>query len=129
MKNAFIYKVSFVGVILMLLLVACESAPEGYMHGFERFVERIENNATSYTEEEWKDNDQQLRDYIEGYDEIKKSLSPDEKRKVGELAYRYSKSRVKTFGLNALGEIRDWLDFIKGFVDQVKEDINNQNYK
>ncbi len=128
MKNASIYyKVSFVGIILILLLVACESTPEGYMHGFERFVERVENNASSYTDEEWKDNDQQLRNYIEGYDEIKMSLSSDEKRKVGELTFRYYKSRVKSFGLNALGEIADWLDFINGFASKVNEDVSNQN--
>ena len=125
------------GMVVTLLIVACESTPIGYVNGFERFVIRIEKNASNYTQEQWKRNDGKLQDYVERYQTEKSKLSPNDKQKVGELAVRYYKVRVKSLGLNFIGdmgldfigEIGDWLDIIEGFIVSVKKDVNTQKLK
>ena len=108
-----------------MLLAACQSTPLGYVNSFERFVERVEKNASSYSQEQWERNDQHLQEFVERYNKKKQKLSPEQKRKVGELPGRYYKARVKSMGLNILGEIGGWLDYIKGFADEIMEDIEN----
>jgi hypothetical protein len=125
MKDSSIIRISFIGILMALLLVACQSKPRGYVNGFERFVERVEKNASSYTNEQWEKNDEQLKKYVDQYDKEKQKLSSDEKRKVGELTVRYYKARVKAKGLNILGEIDGWLEYLKGFSDEIMKDVEN----
>lgn len=125
MKDTSNYKISLVGIIMVLMLVSCESNLWSYMNSFERFVERVEKNASSYTNEQWKKNDEQLKHYVEQYDKEKQKLSSDEKRKVGELTVRYYKARVKAKGLNILGEIDGWLEYLKGLGDEIMKDVDN----
>lgn len=118
MKGTTVCKASFIGII-MILFVSCESTPWSYMNSFERFVERVEKNASSYSKEQWEKNDEQLKNYVEQYDKEKQNLSSEEKRKVGELTVRYYKARVKAKGLNILSEIDDWLEYLKGFGEEI----------
>lgn len=125
MRNKSVVRLSFIGIIIVLLLMACHSMPIGYVNSFERFVERVEKNALSYTKEQWEKNDEQQKKYVERYKTEKSKLTTDEKRKVGELTVRYYKVRVKSMGLSIFGGLRDWLDYIKGFADEIMEDIEN----
>lgn len=125
MKETAIYRVYFIGIIMILLFVSCKSTPWSYMNSFERFVERVEKNATSYTNEQWEKNDEQLKKYIDQYDKEKQKLSSGEKKKVGELTVRYYKARVKAKGLNIIGEIDGWLEYLKGFGDEIMKDVEN----
>ena len=52
MKGTTVCKASLMGII-MILFVSCESTPWSYMNSFERFVERVEKNASSYYKEHW----------------------------------------------------------------------------
>ena len=123
MKKTWINYGLLVGIVM--LLAACQSTPLGYVNSFERFVERVEKNASSYSQEQWNRNDEHLQKFIERYDKEKQKLSSDEKRKVGELTVRYYKARVKSMGLNILDEIGGWLDFLEGFADEIMKDIEN----
>ena len=114
-----------VGIIMILLLASCQSKPLGYVDSFERFVERVEKNASSYSQEQWEKNDERLQSFIERYDKEKQNLPSDEKRKVGELTVRYYKARAKSLGLNILGEIGDWLDYLQGFANEIMKDVEN----
>ena len=118
MKGTTVCRASLMGII-MILFVSCESTPWSYMNSFERFVERVEKNASSYSKEQWEKNDEQLKKYVEESDKEKQKLSSDEKRKVGELTVRYCKARVKAQGLNILGEMDDWLEYFKGFGEEI----------
>lgn len=95
------------------------------MNTFERFVKRVEKNATSYTNEQWEKNDEQLRKFVDQYDKEKHKLSSDDKRKVGELTVRYYKARMKGKGNNILDEIDGWLEYLNGFGEEIMKDIDN----
>lgn len=125
MKNVSIIRKLFIGFVAALLFVSCQSMPFGYVSSFERFVERVERNATSYSRDEWKKNDEQLRKFVGKYDTEKQKLSTEERRKVGELTMRYYKVRVKAKGLNIIGEIDGWLEYLKGLGDGLAEDTEN----
>lgn len=118
MKGTTVCRALLMGIIV-ILFVSCESTPWSYINSFERFVERVEKNASSYSKEQWEKNDEQLKKYVEQYDKEKQKLSSDEKRKVGELTVRYCKARVKAKGLNILGEMDDWLEYFKGFGEEI----------
>lgn len=118
MKGTTVCRTSLMGII-MILFVSCESTPWSYINSFERFVERVEKNALSYSKDQWEKNDEQLKKYIEQYDKEKQKLSSDEKSKVGQLTVRYYKAMVKAKGLNILGEIDDWLEYLKGFGEEI----------
>lgn len=124
-RNWFGIELLFGLVLILMVGVACQSKPLGYLNGFERFVERVERNASTYSQEQWNRNDEHLQKFIERYDKEKQKLSSDEKRKVGELTVRYYKARVKSMGLNILDEIGGWLDFLEGFADEIMKDIEN----
>lgn len=111
--------------LVLILMAACQSTPQGYVNSFERFVERVEKNASSYSIEQWEKNDEQLNKYVERYKTEKAKLSVDEKREVGGLTVRYYKARVKSIGFKIFGEIRDRLDYIKGFADEIMKDVEN----
>lgn len=125
MNKTSLVKVLLSGIILILLLMACKSTPLGYVDSFERFVERVEKNASSYSQEQWEKNDERLQSFIERYDKEKQNLPSDEKRRVGELTVRYYKARVKSLGLNILGEIEDWIDYLQGFADEIMKNVEN----
>lgn len=125
MKNSSIMRMSAIGIIMILLMVSCQSMPLSYVKSFEHFVERVEKNASSYSKEQWNRNDEQLQKYVERYNTEKSKLSTDEKRKVGELTVRYYKARVKSMGINIFGEIKDWLDYIEGFANEIMKDVEN----
>jgi hypothetical protein len=55
MKKTWINYGLLVGIVM--LLAACQSTPLGYVNSFERFVERVEKNASSYSQEQWERND------------------------------------------------------------------------
>lgn len=123
MKGTMVCRASFVGII-MILSVSCESTPWSYMNSFERFVERVEKSASSYSKEQWEKNDEQFKKYVEQYDKEKQNLSSEEKRKVGELTVRYYKARVKAKEYDIIGEIDGWMEYLKGFGDGI---MNNSD--
>lgn len=125
MNKTSLVKVLLSGIILILLLMACKSTPIGYVDNFERFVERVEKNVSSCSQEQWEKNDERLQNFIERYDKEKKKLSSDDKKKVGELTVRYYKARVKSMGFSILDEIGGWLDYLEGFANEIMKDVEN----
>ncbi|MBR0175860.1 MAG: hypothetical protein IJQ11_00320 [Bacteroidales bacterium] len=110
-------------IMVALLFVACQSNPIGYVRNLERFVERVERDGATYSQEQWERYDEQLGKYVESYKTEKSKLTPEERRKVGELTIRYYKARAKYMGLGILGELGEWLDYLKGFADEIKKDV------
>lgn len=95
------------------------------MNGFERLVEKVEHNASSLSQEQWEQYDGQMRVFINRYGNEKHNLSLEDKKKVGELTARYYKARVESFGFKILGDIGNWMAFIQGFIEEIKEDLEN----
>ena len=113
------------GVMLLLLLLSCQQKPRNYVGGFERFVVQIEQNASSYTSQDWENNDVKFEDYLERFNGQKAKLTTEEKKKIGELTARYYKARVKSVQNTVMNELNDWADFIEGFTNEIIGEIEN----
>lgn len=108
-------KFSFV-LLLMLIVVfeACSPKPESYLKRFTKFVEDVELNATSYTDEMWKEKDVEFKRFTnEEYDAVAQEITPDDKEVVGELVVRYYKAKGIAMG-------QSWVDLIDGWCKTVK---------
>lgn len=122
MKNTSIVRITFIGIIMVLLFVACRPTRRGYVYRFERFVERVERNASSCTKEQWKNIDQQFLKFVEGYKTEKRGLTLEENQKVGHLMARYVKTRLGPGNLYSLvKEALGWFGCLEGFVDEIKD--------
>ena len=117
-------QVLIVGIFMLLFCASCQSRREGYLNGFERFIEKAEHNGPSLSQEQWAQYDEEVRTYINRYNNEKDNLSLEDKKKVGELTARYYKTRVESLGFNILGDIGNWMAFIQGFIEEIKEDTD-----
>lgn len=113
---------TFIGIIMVLLFVACQPTRRGYVNSFERFVERIERKAASCSKEQWKNNDQQFVKFVERYKTEKQGLTLEENQIVGRLMARYVKARLVSGNLRVLvNEALGWFGCLEGFVDEIKD--------
>lgn len=110
------------GIMMILLFASCQSTPLGYVDSFERFVERVEKNASSYSKEQWERNDKQFKRFIERYKTEKQKLSPEENEKIGRLMARYTKAKIGSGKLfDIIKETRAWFDCFNGFKKEITD--------
>lgn len=116
-----------------VILSSCKSATERYIDGFEAFVVRTERNADNYNTEQWDKADMQFDNYTgERYEKVEQKLTPEQKKKVGELTARYYKLRVKSAGGDIIEKIKGGLNYIEGFAEEIMggiSDNENENEK
>jgi len=123
MKKTLVISTILFGMIVILLFTACRRPmPRTYMNSFERFVEQVEKNASSYSKEQWEKNDQQFGKFVKRYKTEKRRLSPEENAKVGRLMARYTKAKLGPGNLFVLiEEALGWFKCLTGFVDEIKD--------
>jgi len=113
-----------------LVFTACtQSLPDR----MDAFVAGVEKNADTYTEEDWKQANEQFEALYEEYQENKGSLTGDEVKQVRDAISRYTSQVVKS-GVNsvkdAINEIGNQLpglfedlgSIFKGIGDGIKSD-------
>ena len=111
----------------MMLLAACQSklTAELYMESLEHFVEKVEENADSYSAKDWDRKDAEFSKFMdEKFEKVKDQLTPDDKRKIGELTARYTKARLRGVGSTVKGTLEEWMDYVKGFTDELQQSMN-----
>ena len=129
MKTKKINVIVFCVVLLscMMLLAACQTklTAELYMESLEHFVEKVEENADSYSAKDWDRKDAEFSKFMdEKFEKVKDQLTPEDKRKVGELTARYTKARLRGVGSSVKGTLEEWMDYVKGFTDELQESMN-----
>ena len=111
----------------MMLLAACQTklTAQLYMESLEHFVEKVEENADSYSAKDWDRKDAEFSKFMdEKFDKVKDQLTPEDKRKIGELTARYTKARLRGVGSTVKGTLEEWMDYLKGFTDELQESMN-----
>ena len=111
--------------VCVIITTACSTGAKGYLRSFESFVERIERHADSYTEKQWEKADNQFEIFTgEKYDKVEACLTPEQKKKVGELTARYYKVRLKSAGGDILDNIRGGLNYLEGFAEEIIDEVD-----
>lgn len=125
MKKNHLFLGLIVVAVLSLSLTACKPTGKRYIRRFQSFVEKIEKNGASYTDEQWDKADTEFVSFLdERYKEVKETLTSEDKKMVGELAARYIKVRWKSLGfVKALKWIKSEGEIILCFLKELGVDV------
>lgn len=128
MKWIYNFKIALSLTTLCVFIMSCASKQEKFLNNFESFILETEQNATSYSSNDWEAVDAQFERFMTEEQEIvEKELTSEQKKKVGELTARYYKVRAKSYGESLIDAIEDGLDYIEGFANGILNDNNDKN--
>lgn len=125
MKKNHLFLGLIVVAVLSLSFAACKPTSKSYIRHFQNFVEKIEKNGASYTDEQWDKADTEFVRFLdERFKEVKEKLTTEDKKMVGELAARYIKARWQSLGfVKALKWIKSKGEIIIGFLQELGFDV------
>ena len=110
----------FVFLVGMMALSACGPTRENYLKSFTQFVEDVEQNCSSYSDEEWEQKNEEFAEFIGvKKDEVKDQLTSDDQRLIGELEIRYQKAKVIDKGKNILESVEKGIEYVNGVIDGI----------
>ena len=123
MKSFFLY--TFIALFCVLVLTTCDKKQRA-IDGFGNFVERVEKNASKFTEEDWAKADKECEKMITEID--KYEYTDQETRRIGELVGRYvgirTKESIKTIIEDidkAAPKVEGALEgFVEGFIGSIE---------
>lgn len=113
-----------VAILIGMLFVSCQSTPQGYLNAFERFVEEVEQDASSYSKGDWSERNEEFEEFVgEKYEKVKDKLSAEDKRVMAEFVVRYYKARIVTSSVEFLNQVGKGVDFLEHFGKELFEEI------
>lgn len=117
-----IEKIIFILVSIVFITMSCSfDTKEAYLQNFSDFISDIENNAQTYTEEDWKTKEIEYNKFIgEKYEQFRTQFTDEEQQTIGKLKARYFKIVLKS-GLKQFEEdIKEGAKQIEGFIEELK---------
>lgn len=94
---------------LVLLAVSCkETLPKR----FDSFVNKVEKNCASYSEEDWNKANDQFSKLVDEFNENKNSYSQEEQNQINDDIAKY-------LGLVAKSGINTAIDAVNGLINQI----------
>lgn len=119
----------FIGLIIVAImtitLASCKSPSEKYINKFERFIEKVEKEGPSYSDEDWSQADSEFKSFItDQFEEVVDDMTDDEKNMVGKLCARYLKARLANNQLyKTLLWLKSYIQTIIGFLEGLGIDV------
>ena len=108
------------GVVLMMALAACGPTRESYLQSFTYFVEDVEQNCSSYTDEDWEQKNMEFAEFTGvKKDKVKDKLTAEDQRLIGELETRYQKAKVIDTGNDIIDLLKEGCEYGKGVIDGI----------
>ncbi len=85
-----------ISLFALLIISSCASPKESYIIEFGNFINEIELENSSYSDDDWKYLEVEFNDFAEiQYMYIKNELTESEKKQIESYKKRYTKLRVK----------------------------------
>ena len=100
--------------VVALLVSSCASVLPAR---FESFVDKVEKNASSYSEDDWQAVSDQFEKLVQQYDKSYDKLKPSERERIDKAIGRYRAILVKS-GINNLLDSFD--DVVSGLSSKVR---------
>ena len=95
---------------------------------FEKFVDKVEKNAPSYTEDDWNNIFEEYDKLNQKYDEAYSKLSSEDRERINKAKGRYiaiiAKYTVHDIIDSSKEAIKDASNIIKGAADGIKSILN-----
>lgn len=119
MKTSKTIKTFTLGILLVLVAVACQSK-NGYLNQFEKFISTVEQDCANYSTEDWAGADAQFEAFTETeYQKHESKLTPEDQNQIGRLKAKYYKVRYKS-AIKQVGDVlEDFEEQAEGFVDEL----------
>jgi hypothetical protein len=109
----------------ILLFSAC-GGRTSYVNNFENFINKAEANADTYTSADWERADAEFEKYTDEYfNKNERSLTDEDKKKIGKLHAKYYTIRAKAFGKQLKEGIKDAASYLEGFMEGLSEATEN----
>jgi len=85
-----------ISLFALLIISSCASPKESYIIEFGNFINEIELENSSYSDDDWKYLEVKFNDFAEiQYMDIENELTESEKKQIESYKKRYTKLRVK----------------------------------
>ena len=124
MKTSKTIKTFTLGILLVLVAVACQSK-NGYLNQFEKFITTVEQECTKYSTEDWAGADAQFQAFTTTeYQKYERKLTPEDQNRLGRLVARYAKVRYKSAMQQAGDYVEDVMDEVEGLVEEFEKEEN-----
>ena len=109
--------------IAILMMASCAHTPT-LAEQFTALADKVEQNGDKFSADQWKEAGSQFDALVEQYNNDIETLTPDDKKTIGNAIGRFQAARIKA-GLNEFGNAVDnALESAKGFVDGLSHSTN-----
>ena len=120
-------KLNFIMILfVMLFLTSCE-IPTSVK--FDNYVDRVEENCDSWTEEEWEMSKDKYSQLLEEYEANYENLTPEERDAINKAIGRYNGILMKQGIKKVDKSINDFIDrlpsLFEGFMSAFEEETDN----
>lgn len=127
LNNFIITQVTFCIIGLLLLPTSCNQNKASYLRDFRKFIEKTENNYTSYTVSEWLDTEIEYAEFTgERLEKVKESFNSDENRELAQLKGRFIAIQLKRQSKDLLETVESIYEEAKGVIEGLKNDTKNR---
>lgn len=110
MKKLFLFMA--LAAVALLALSCTSMLPDR----IEKFVDKVEKNASSYTEEDWEKVSDQFSNLMDQYKQVKDKLSKEDQKRVDKAVGRYRAIVIKSGIKNV---VDDFSSAVKGALEGV----------
>lgn len=107
-------------VTLMMAAFTIWSCGSSLSERFNSFVTKVENEYSTYSEDDWTAVNDKYDQLVAEYNETKQSLSPDEKKEISNCIGRYTAVLAKASLKNLKGTLQDAASGIPELMDEAK---------
>ena len=112
---------AFYTAAVLFIVTSCNFvySKENYLKDFDQFVTQVETEYTQFTTLDWKNTDLKYTKFTsELYQEVRTQLSSEDQQQIGRLKARYEKIKFIFNIKNALDDIKNTSDQVKGAIEE-----------
>lgn len=117
-------KISLLMAVIALALVAV-SCTSMLPARFERFVNKVEKNASSYTKEDWNSVTDQFTKLVEEYQKSYDKLSKEDRQRIDKAIGRFSAIAIKSGMSSAVQTINEAVSGLSSTLQNVVEGVGS----
>lgn len=117
-------KISLLMAVIALALVAV-SCTSMLPARFERFVNKVEKNASSYTKEDWNSVTDQFTKLVEEYQKSYDKLSKEDRQRIDKAIGRFSAIAIKSGVSSAVQTINEAVSGLSSTLQNVVEGVGS----
>lgn len=117
-------KYSLLMAVIALALVAVSCTPM-LPARFERFVNKVEKNASSYTKEDWNSVTDQFADLVEEYQKSYDKLSKEDRQRIDKAIGRFGAIAIKSGMSSAVQTVNEAVSGLSSTLQNVVEGVGS----